>query len=72
MSRLAPYAKAVAALLTTFAIAAQAPITDGRITAGEWVSIALGLLGTGAVYKVENKDRPGKHEAPETDFFSTP
>lgn len=61
MVRLAPYAKAVAALLTTFAIAAQAPLTDGKITTGEWVSIGLGLLGTGAVFGVENKT--GKHEA---------
>jgi hypothetical protein len=61
--RLAPYAKAVAALLTAFAIAAQAPLTDGEITTGEWLAIGLALLGTGAVFGVENKDAKGKHEA---------
>lgn len=62
MRRLAPYAKAVAALLTAFAIAAQAPLTDGQITGGEWAAIVLSLVGTGAVFGVTNKPNVGKHE----------
>lgn len=48
-------AKFLAAFLTAVVIAAQAPISDGRITTGEWVAIAAALLGSGAVWKVENK-----------------
>lgn len=64
MRRLAPYAKTVAAVLTAFAIAAQAPLTDGKITAGEWVAIILALVGAGGVFGVENKPATGRHERP--------
>jgi hypothetical protein len=68
MKRLAPYAKTVAAILTAFAIAAQAPLTDGKITSGEWLAIGIALLGSGAVFQVENKPavkpEPGKHVRP--------
>jgi hypothetical protein len=63
--RLAPYAKGVAAVLTAFAIAAQAPLTDGRITSGEWVAIFLSLVGAGSVIGVTNAPLKGKHEASE-------
>jgi hypothetical protein len=55
MRRLAPIAKFLAALFTAIVIAAQAPITDGTITTGEWVAIVAAVLGSGVVWKVENK-----------------
>lgn len=68
MKRLAHYAKFIAALLTTFAIAAQAPLTDGKITNGEWLAIGISLLGSGAVFGVTNQPaaatEPGKHVRP--------
>jgi hypothetical protein len=63
LRRLRPIAKFCISLLIAFAIAAQAPLTDGKITAGEWAAIMIALVGSGAVYGVENKPAAlGKHE----------
>jgi len=61
------YAKAVVALLTAAAIAAQTALSDGVVTASEWVSIAIAALGAIAVYTVPNTpsappEIPGRHE----------
>ena len=61
------YAKAVVALVTAAAIAAQTALSDGVITASEWVSIAIAALGAIAVYRVPNTTQPatkaqGRHE----------
>lgn len=61
------YAKAIIALLTAAAIAAQTALSDGVVTASEWVSIAIAALGALAVYAVPNTappppEIPGKHE----------
>jgi hypothetical protein len=61
------YAKALIALLTAAAIAAQTALSDGVVTASEWVSIAIAALGALAVYAVPNTpppppEIPGKHE----------
>jgi hypothetical protein len=61
--RFRPIAKFCVSLLIAFAIAAQAPLTDGKITAGEWTAIIIALGGSGFVWGVENKSAGlGKHE----------
>jgi hypothetical protein len=56
-------AKFLVALLTTVIIAAQAPISDGKITTAEWIMIVTSALGTGAVWGVPNQPH-GEHESP--------
>ncbi|MGH3430518.1 MAG: hypothetical protein ACRD3Q_04425 [Terriglobales bacterium] len=61
------YTKAIIALLTAGAIAAQTALADGAISPTEWTSIAISALGAIAVYAVPNKhpptpDAPGRHE----------
>jgi hypothetical protein len=58
--------KFLVAAATAVVIAAQAPATDGRITTGEWLAIALAVIGSGAVWAVPNAQAPsspvGRHE----------
>ena len=61
------YAKFVIAALTAAAIAAQTALSDGVVSASEWVSILIAALGALTVYVVPNKpppppELPGKHE----------
>lgn len=61
------YAKFIVAALTAVAVAAQTALSDGVVSASEWVSIVIAALGALAVYMVPNADpplpeMPGKHE----------
>jgi hypothetical protein len=64
------YAKFVVAALTAAAIAAQTALSDGLVSASEWVSIVIAALGALAVYITPNAptvppELPGKHELKE-------
>lgn len=63
MKNLAPYYKAVAAfcaLLVPFLTALAAALSDGAVTASEWVTVAAAgsalIAGTKVVYQVRNKE----------------
>lgn len=62
LSKLAPYYKAVAAfcaLLVPFLTSVATALSDGTVTASEWVTIAAAgsalVAGTKAVYQVRNQ-----------------
>lgn len=64
VTKLAPYAKAVAAFiagLASFAATVAAVMADGTVTAEELVivltALATWLGGTGAVYQVRNQSK---------------
>ena len=56
------YAKAVVAVLTAAALAAQSALTDGTISGQEWVTVLIAALGALAVYAVPNSPAVGRHE----------
>ena len=58
------YAKFVIAALTTGLVALQTALTDGTVTAAEWVTIAIAALGAIAVYAVPNATPPAQEPAP--------
>lgn len=49
------YAKFVVAAMTAAGIALSVALTDDRVTAGEWVTIALAAVGALGVFAVPNK-----------------
>lgn len=68
MTRIAPYYKAVVAVLVPFLTALGAALLEdsaggGAVTPNEWiVSIVAGLVAGGAVFAVPNKDPLAKHQ----------
>ena len=50
-----PYAKAVVAVLAAALYALQAALTDGGVTAQEWVGIAVAAVAAIGVYAVPNE-----------------
>lgn len=55
LARLAPYRKAVVALLVGGLSVAWTALADGSVSPQEWVGIALGALGVpAAVYRATN------------------
>jgi hypothetical protein len=60
-----PYLKSVAAAVTAGMIALTAALTDESITAGEWVTVALAVLGALGVYAVENAPAKGSDRSAE-------
>lgn len=56
------YAKAVVAVLTAAALAAQSALTDGSISSQEWVTIVIAALGAVAVWATPNAPVQGRHE----------
>lgn len=68
LDKIAPYYKALAALLVPFLTqlgAATAPNSDGmtEITLNEWLTaIIAGLLAGGVVFAVPNKDPQATHQ----------
>jgi hypothetical protein len=69
MNAIAPYYKAVAALLVPFLTAIGVALTEGSddgsaITGNEWITaIVAGLLAGGVVFAVPNKDPQATHQA---------
>jgi hypothetical protein len=63
------YAKMIAAVVTAAGVAISSALSDGDVTRGEWVQIAVAMFGAFAVYRVSNAPvaaaPAGKHEAPE-------
>jgi len=56
MTKLAPYAKALAAAASAFAGAVATAQTDGVITSAEWVTVAATTLGAlVVVFSIKNK-----------------
>ena len=53
--KIAAYWKTIVAALAAGAIAAQAAISDGTITNGEWLAIGLAVLGAFGVWATPNK-----------------
>jgi hypothetical protein len=61
------YWKAIIAAGTAGLIALQSALTEGRVSAQEWVTIALAAIGALGVWAKSNADpplppMPGKHE----------
>lgn len=55
MKSLAPYAKAIIAAIIAALTALGTGLTDGHMTAAEWVAVALSFfVALGAVYGVPN------------------
>jgi hypothetical protein len=63
------YAKMIAAVVTAAGVAISSALSDGDVTRGEWVQIAVAMFGAFAVYRVPNAPvaaaPAGKHEAPD-------
>lgn len=64
------YAKFLVAALTTGLVALQTALTDGTVTAAEWVTITIAALGALGVWAIPNatppqEPAPGKHELKE-------
>lgn len=59
------YAKCIAAVVSTAAVAISSALSDGAVTRVEWIQVAVAALGAFAVYRIPNAQRPGRHEAPE-------
>lgn len=63
------YAKMIAAVVTAAGVAVSSALSDGDVTRGEWVQIAIALFGAFAVYRVPNAPvaagPAGRHEAPD-------
>lgn len=57
MPSLAPWAKFLVAALAAALVALQSALTDGGVTAQEWVTIAIAAIGAAGVYQVPNRDR---------------
>ncbi len=58
-SKLKPYRKAIVAALGAGLAAAYTALSDDTITPGEWVMIAIAVLGGGGVtYAVPNAPKP--------------
>ncbi len=53
-------AKFLVAAATAGLVALGAAVTDGTITAGEWVAIATAAVGAVAVYLVPNRPESGR------------
>ena len=49
------YSKTIVAVLIAALVALQAALTDGGVTADEWVGIALAAVGAVGVYAVPNR-----------------
>lgn len=48
------YAKTIAAAIATAAITLQVVMSDGTVTASEWITVGLAALGAVGVYAVPN------------------
>lgn len=60
---LAPYAKAITAALVAALTCLGTALTDGTVTASDWVAVALALLtALYAVWAVPNADPTGEHQ----------
>jgi hypothetical protein len=63
------YAKMIAAVVTAAGVAVSSALSDGDVTRGEWVQIAVAMFGAFAVYRIPNTPvaatPAGKHEAPD-------
>lgn len=68
MDKIAPYYKAVTALLVPFLTSVGAALmesSDGgtNITTNEWISaVVVGLIAGGAVFAIPNKDPLAEHQ----------
>lgn len=54
-------AKAIASGVAAVGVVLISALSDGGVTAGEWVQIVIALAGTGAVFAVPNAPY-GRHE----------
>jgi hypothetical protein len=54
------YSKFIVAALAAGAVALQSAITDGTVSAAEWVTIAIAVLGALGVWAFPNKPTPGQ------------
>lgn len=62
-SKVAPYAKAIIGALIAGVSVIAAGVTDGHLSAGEWVSALLAaLVALGGVYKIPNADPTATHQ----------
>ena len=50
-----PIAKAIASAVAAVGVVLISALSDGGVTAGEWVQIITALLGSGAVFAVPNR-----------------
>jgi hypothetical protein len=74
------YAKMIAAVVTAAGVAVSSALSDGDVTRGEWVQIAIAMFGAFAVYRTPNAPvaagPAGRHEAPDgaapSGLFDTP
>lgn len=58
------FAKLVASVVSAAAVVLSSALADG-VSAAEWIQICVAALGAFCVYRVPNKQLPGKHEKPE-------
>jgi hypothetical protein len=60
LTKVKPYAKAVAGAAVAGLSAYGTALADGTVTSGEWVGVALAAVAAGAaVFGVPNKPAPG-------------
>ena len=59
------YGKLIAAVVSAAGVAVTSALTDGVVTEGEWIQIAVAALGAFVVYRIPNTQRRGRHEAPD-------
>lgn len=63
MEKIAPYAKSIVAALVAGLGALGTALTDGGVSAQEWVAVASAtLVGLGVVFGVPNADPAGDHQ----------
>lgn len=58
LEKLRPYSKSILAAVGAAAVAVQAALTDGGITADEWGAIVVAVLVALGVYQVRNSPTP--------------
>jgi hypothetical protein len=63
------YAKMIAAVVTAAGVAISSALSDGDVTRGEWIQIAIAIVNAFVVYRVPNAPvvagPAGRHEAPD-------
>jgi hypothetical protein len=57
IEKIAPYAKAVAAVVGAFLTWSAAAIIDGGVSTEEWIALGLAILTALGVYRVPNVER---------------
>jgi hypothetical protein len=63
------YAKMIAAVVSATGVVLSSALSDGDVTRGEWIQIAIAVINAFAVYRIPNAPvvagPAGKHEAPD-------